>query len=471
MRILWLHQYFATPKGWGAVRTYEFARRFVRAGHAVDVVCCAGYDDSLRPAGRAPLMVDGVRVFVSGTAYRPQMGFARRVVSFLRFMAAALWFVLRRGRGYDVVIASSGPLTLAVPALVGRWLWRVPYVFEAIDVWPDSAIAAGVLKNPVLKWLSFRLEALAYRYAAAIVTCSTGMTERVEEKLGFRSEELGVGEEGGGRREEGGGRREEGGGRREEGGGRKAVVTISNCCDLEMCAPDEAVRRAVRLKYGVREDQTVVLYSGAMGRSNAMADVAGAVAATADDERIVWWFAGDGPERGYCDHEVVAMASVKRYFGRLAKEEVVALVRAADVNVVTFRHEPLFFENSPNKFFDGIAAGVPALFNRSTWLEPWLKAYDCGIVCKGERPGEEMAAALRALAGDPARRRRMGLGARRLAEEVFDRDKLAAAYLAVLLRPRSGRNGECKNGRGVGERVRGACDGEGARRWPGEPPG
>jgi len=89
------------------------------------------------------------------------------------------------------VIAASGPLTLAVPALVGRWLWRVPYVFEAIDVWPDSAIAAGVLKNPVLKWLSFRLEALAYRYAAAIVTCSTGMTERVEEEGEGRKEEGG----------------------------------------------------------------------------------------------------------------------------------------------------------------------------------------------------------------------------------------------------------------------------------------
>ena len=139
-----------------------------------------------------------------------------------------------------------------------------------------------------------------------------------------------------------------------------------------------------------------------------------------------------------------------RNFGRMAKEEVVVLVRAADVNLVTFRHEPLFFENSPNKFFDGIAAGVPALFNRSTWLEPWLEAYDCGIVCKGERPGEEMAAALRGLADDPERRRRMGLGARRLAEEVFDRDKLAAEYLALLLRPLSGRNDECKNGRADG---------------------
>ncbi len=485
MRILWLHQYFATPRGWGAVRTYEFARRFVRAGHAVDVVCCAGYDDSLRPTGREPLTVDGVRVFVSGTTYRPQMGFTRRVVSFLRFMTVALWFVLRRGRNYDRIIASSGPLTLAVPALVGRWLWRVPYVFEVIDVWPDSAIAAGVLKNPVLKWLSFRLEALAYRHAAAIVTCSTGMTARVEEKLGGNAERRTQNAE----RRSGEGENAE----RRTQNAEKKIVTISNCCDLETCAPDEAVRRAVRSKYGVREDQMVVLYSGAMGRSNAMEDVAAAVAATAEDERIVWWFAGDGAycgcvtpnaERRTQDAEVgngetlnaqageregqasacprtpnaelrtlnseVENGGRVRNFGRMAKEEVVVLVRAADVNLVTFRHEPLFFENSPNKFFDGIAAGVPALFNRSTWLEPWLEAYDCGIVCKGERPGEEMAATLRGLADVPERRRRMGLDARRLAEEVFDRDKLAAEYLALLLRPLSGRNDECKTGRGDG---------------------
>ena len=527
MRILWLHQYFATPRGWGAVRTYEFARRFVCAGHAVDVVCCAGYDDSLRPTGREPLTVDGVRVFVSGTTYRPQMGFARRLVSFLRFMTVALWFVLRRGRDYDRVIASSGPLTLAVPALVGRWLWRVPYVFEVIDVWPDSAIAAGVLRNRLLIGLSFRLEALAYRYAAAIVTCSTGMTARVEEKLGGNAERRTQNAE----RRSGEGenveRRTQNAERR-SGEGEKTVVTISNCCDLETCAPDEAVRRAVRSKYGVREDQMVVLYSGAMGRSNAMEDVAAAVAATAEDERIVWWFAGDGAycgcvtpnaERRTQDAEVgngetlnaqereregqasacprtpnaelrtlnsevengetlnaqereregqasacprtqnaerrtlnseVENGGRVRNFGRMAKEEVVVLVRAADVNLVTFRHEPLFFENSPNKFFDGIAAGVPALFNRSTWLEPWLEAYDCGVVCKGERPGEEMAAALRGLADDPERRRRMGLGARRLAEEVFDRDKLAAEYLALLLRPLSGRNDECKTGRADG---------------------
>ena len=520
MKILWLHQYFATPRGWGAVRTHAFARRFVQAGHAVDVVCCAGYDDSLRPTGHEPAVIDGVRVFVSGTAYRPHMGFLRRIVSFLSFMAHALWFVIRRGGGYDVMIASSGPLTLAVPALIGRWFRGLPYVFEVIDVWPDSAIAAGVLKNPMLKWLSFRLEALAYRYAAAIVTCSTGMTERVEKKLGVRSEELGVGD--GGKKSalvgEGvsalAGR--EGGGLRSEDGGRNSkvrkcesskVVTISNCCDLGAFVPDGARREEIRARYGVREDQTVVLYTGAMGLSNAVGDLVEAVRSTAGDERIVWWFAGGGPRSAllrYCVSSLVGRGEVlkfgsskvresetanvefsrqdakaleplnerearlnpgtlepapqarlnpveplnqaagrlnldplepapqPRFFGSLPKVELIGLYLAADVNVVTFMHAPLFYENSPNKFFDGIAAGLPAVFNRSTWLEPWLKEYDCGVISEGSASGMSMADAIRALADHPERRKRMGRSARRLAEEVFDRDKLAATYLEIL---------------------------------------
>ena len=120
MKILWLHQYFATPKGWGAVRTYEFARRFCVRGASVDVVCGAGYDPSLLTVKSPAEPCAGLRVYVSGTPYRPHMGFARRVGSFLAFMAECLWFVLCRGRSYDVVVASSGPLTLAVPAQIGR---------------------------------------------------------------------------------------------------------------------------------------------------------------------------------------------------------------------------------------------------------------------------------------------------------------------------------------------------------------
>ena len=44
----------------------------------------------------------------------------------------------------------------------------------------------------------------------------------------------------------------------------------------------------------------------------------------------------------------------------------------------------------------------------------------------------------------------------------------SVAVIEDLLRPRSGRNGECKNGRGAGEGARGACDGGLARGEPGD---
>ena len=78
MHILWLHQYFATPSGWGSVRTYEFGRRFVAAGHKVEVLCCAAYDPTL--VGKGILDAAGMRVHVSSTRYRPQMGFWRGLV-------------------------------------------------------------------------------------------------------------------------------------------------------------------------------------------------------------------------------------------------------------------------------------------------------------------------------------------------------------------------------------------------------
>jgi hypothetical protein len=81
--------------GLGAVRTMS-SRAFRARGHAEDVVCCAGYDDSLRTTGHGPLTMEGVRVFVSGTAYRPQM--VRAACGVVpAFHGRSLVFVLRRG--------------------------------------------------------------------------------------------------------------------------------------------------------------------------------------------------------------------------------------------------------------------------------------------------------------------------------------------------------------------------------------
>ncbi|MCK9304064.1 MAG: glycosyltransferase family 4 protein [Bacteroidales bacterium] len=423
MRILWLHQYFSTPKGWGAVRTYEFARRFVAKEHSVDVLCCGGYDEWLQEEvkKRGFVEVEGIKVFVSKTKYGSRMSFIQRVCSFLKFMSYALWFVLRNGRKYDLCIASSGPLTMAIPALAGRWFYGLPYIFEVIDVWPDSAIDVGVLKNRFLQWISLFVERKAYRYAEAIVTCSTGMTDRIINKLqgamdvtpehrseidDFAVSSVSVGKK------------------------TYRIQTISNSCDLDQFKADSVVRSEVRSQHGVAADKLVVLYSGAMGVSNQIDDVMGAINATKGSADIVWWLAGDGVRAD--DLKLLEADGRVKFFGQLSKVEVARLYQAADVNLVTFMHTPLFYENSPNKFFDGITAGLPTIFNRSTWLNPWLKAFGCGIVCAGGSPGAKIVNELTSLSKDPRRLKEMSMGSRRLAESVFSRDLVFEKYEELL---------------------------------------
>jgi len=401
MKILWLHQHFATPKGWGSTRPYEFTRRIAAAGHEIDVVCCAGFDDTLQNGAE---IAPGVRVFVGGAAYHTKMSALKKMFSFLRFMFFATCFAVRHAKKYDVVVASSTPLTIAVSALAAHWLRNARYIFEVRDVWPDAAIEAGVLKNPLLKTLAFWLEKRAYKNAAAIVTCSTGMTERVEAKL--KKWKL-----------------------------TRRVETISNCCYLEMF-PWPKVGRGVSSAPSVQAPgaegtprPTFVLYTGAMGISNAVEDLVAAAKATASDANIVWWFAGDG----VFAKDLKALAETQAnvvFWGAMPKAEVAKLYAAADVNVVSFARAPVFYENSPNKFFDGIAAGLPAVFNRTTWLEPWLREYDCGFVC--DTP-EKIAGTLRNIAAMPEHQRgEMSRRARKLAEDVFNCDALARQYLDVV---------------------------------------
>lgn len=108
----------------------------------------------------------------------------------------------------------------------------------------------------------------------------------------------------------------------------------------------------------------------------------------------------------------------------MAKEELAGIVGAADVTLTIFAPYPVLETNSPNKFFDSLAAGKPAVVNLDGWVRRLVEENDAGAwVPAGD--SEALAWALSALAGDPARIERMGRNARDLAEREFSRDLMA----------------------------------------------
>ena len=123
MHILYIHQYFTRPRGRTGTRSYEFARRWVAAGHRVTMLTSRAQlpPEDLGPEHRglvSRLEVDGIEVTVLNIRYHQAMGFCRRVGAFVSFMVLASWMALRIP-AVDVIYATSTPLTVGVPALVG----------------------------------------------------------------------------------------------------------------------------------------------------------------------------------------------------------------------------------------------------------------------------------------------------------------------------------------------------------------
>lgn len=182
MRVLYFHQHFCTPHGAAGIRSYEMARRLLHHGHEVTMVCgsYAGGHTGLSgdfQRGRREGMVDGIRVIEFDLAYSNADGFVRRSAMFFRFALRSVGLALTAP--YDVLFATTTPLTAGIPGIFARWLRGKPFVFEVRDLWPELPRAMGVIRNrAVLRALDW-LEWASYRSAHRLIGLSPGIVEGI----------------------------------------------------------------------------------------------------------------------------------------------------------------------------------------------------------------------------------------------------------------------------------------------------
>ena len=398
MRVLYFHQYFATREGSSATRSYELARRLVEAGHSVTVVTSDALlsKDGPPAAGAARLRfprlvqrrtVDGIDLLVLGIPYSNYFSYGRRLAAFAAFTAAAT-VAGAALPAPDVVFATSTPLTIGIPGMVAQRLKKAPLVFEIRDLWPAVPVALGALRNPLLVAAAEWLERTIYDHAERIVVLSEGARDTLR-TAGIPDERL---------------------------------VFVPNASDLDLFQP-ENVDHDFRAEHDL-EGKFVALYTGAMGRANGLDQLVGAAAELAlagrDDVALV--AIGDGSERPRLEARARELGLANLHFlAPLPKRRLAAIVGAADATLTLFADDPALEANSPNKFFDSLAAGKPAVVNLNGWLRRLVETDAAGLyVPAGD--DRALAAALGALADEPAVVARMGENARRLAEREFARD-------------------------------------------------
>lgn len=179
MRILYLHQYFNLPSDPGGTRSYEMARRLVAAGHHIYMITSDHHGKS-KEKGWQVTKEAGIEVHWLSEPYNNEMSYSQRIKVFLKFAFSAA----RRAAQIpaDVVFATSTPLTIAIPGLYASKRQRIPMVFEVRDLWPDVPIALEVIRNPILKKLSYLIEKYAYNNSDFVVALAPGMAEVISKK-------------------------------------------------------------------------------------------------------------------------------------------------------------------------------------------------------------------------------------------------------------------------------------------------
>ena len=164
MHILYIHQHFATPEGSTGTRSYEFARRWVKAGHKVTLI--TGYYDigglQVNKSLHRKQIIEGINIVVAGTKYSNKQSYIRRIISFLSFCLSSIYVGIRI-KDVDVIYATSTPLTVGIPAMVIMRTKRAAFVFEVRDQWPEIPIELGVIKNRFLIKTLIWLEKTIYK--------------------------------------------------------------------------------------------------------------------------------------------------------------------------------------------------------------------------------------------------------------------------------------------------------------------
>jgi glycosyltransferase involved in cell wall biosynthesis len=189
MRLLYISQYYLPEVGVTQTRAYEMARHLAVRGHQVTVLTEVPNHlvGIIAPAYRGRLFQrrqeDGLDVIRLWVKTAPQKSSSTQLTFYLSFMinATLAGLLLARGR-YNLIHATSLPPFVGGVAWALNAMHRIPFVFEIRDLWPESAIAMGELKNlRYIRWTTW-LEQSRCQRSCHIVTVTRRLRDRLIER-------------------------------------------------------------------------------------------------------------------------------------------------------------------------------------------------------------------------------------------------------------------------------------------------
>lgn len=388
MKVLILHQYFNTPETGGPLRSYYLAKALVDRGITTAVITTHNDNDFRKES------IDGIEIHYLPIPYSNSFGFFKRVISFLKFV-----FSIVREAGkfedYDVCYAISTPLTIGLAAIWIKWRYKISYYFEVGDLWPEAPIQVGIIKNPVLKWVLYKLEKLIYQRSMAIVALSEPIKNAIELKVTG-----------------------------------KKIHVISNMADIDFYKPADK-DPDLEKKFNV-EGKKVLSYIGTFGLANDLEQILNCAQAVKENTDIHFILCGDGAMRSNllkkAEQRKLSNVSFIPMQDRVGVKQVLNVTDAA---FISYQPLPVLETGSPNKYFDALAAGKMIVVNFKGWIKNEIEENTCGVYVNPRQPEDFITHVLPILLNE----RELDYyqkAARALAEQKHSRERLSESFVKLF---------------------------------------
>ena len=401
MKILYFYQHFSTPDGATGIRAYEFSKALIKNGHSVTMICgsCSTGNTGLKGPfknGMRKGSVDDINIIEFKLSYSNTDTFFKRSLIFIVFATKSIKVILTRK--YDIVFATSTPLTAAIPGIFAKLLKRKHFIFEVRDLWPELPKAMGVIKNPIVLLIMSCLEFLAYNLSDGCVGLSPGIVEGINLKLKTH----------------------------------KNVILIPNGCDLELFGND--TKLGAWWPKSIKDSDFIAVFAGAHGIANGLDAVIDAAIILKEKKltHIKLVFIGEGKLKA----KLIKRASANHlsnciFLDAVSKSHLTILLKRANLGLMILANIPAFYYGtSPNKFFDYLASGLPVLINYPGWLADQIETNNCGICITPDDP-VAFANGLVFAANNPDMLRKQALNSKKLAKN-FDRQQLAQKFVDYI---------------------------------------
>ena len=336
-------------------------------------------------------LIDGIDVIALPLRYSNHDSISRRLITFFKYAFKSIKIAL--DFEYDIIFATSTPLTAALPGIFASWLKQKKFIFEVRDLWPELPRAMG-LRNPILLGGMWFIERCAYHSSIACVGLSPGIVEGIKKRSPKNH----------------------------------PIKLIPNGCDLEIFKPQP--RTTIKIE-GIQATDFVAGFTGAHGRANGLDAI---IAAARELKKrnfnhIKFLLIGDGSEKARLQkiaaHEHLDSIIFHPPVSKVALAQITAQL---DCGLMFLDNIPAFYYGtSPNKFFDYISAGIPVVNNYPGWLAEMIEQNQCGVVVAPDNDNA-LVDALIHLANHPEECKKMGHSARMLAEKSFSRIILSTQF-------------------------------------------